>query len=104
MSDISFPPGLLVAAEPLGDVTLTYQATLALASGNRQVSVPLAGVKAGDVLSARPVGVVPTGYDIGAAYCMDDGTLVVIINHPALTLLQTFSVVVRVFRIVTHGG
>jgi len=99
MGDISFSPAMAV---PLGDVTAAYQAGVVLAAGNRQLSIPLSSVKAGDVLSARPIGAVPDGYDIGAAYCATDGTLVVIISHPPLSLLQTFSVPLRIFRITSQ--
>lgn len=85
----------------LGDVTASYQAGAALAAGNRQLTIPLAAVRAGDVLSARPVTAIPDGYDIGAAYCATDGQLVVIINHPPLTLLQTFTVQLRILRIMS---
>lgn len=92
---------VVASVEPLGDLTVSYQAGAALAAGNRQVAVSLPGVQAGDVLSARPIGAVPAGYDIGAAFSTTDDTIVVIINHPALTLMQTFSVQVRIFRIMT---
>jgi hypothetical protein len=84
----------------IGDVVASYQAGVAITAGNRQIAIPLPSVRSGDVLSARPIGAVPVGYDIGAAYCDTDGTLVVIINHPALSLLQTFTVNLRILRIM----
>jgi hypothetical protein len=90
-----------VTAVAIGDVTVSLSTPIGLAASNRQISVPLAGVKALDVLSARPLGAVPDGYDIGAAFCVTDGTLVVIIAHPALTLGGSFSINLRIMRIMS---
>lgn len=89
------------AAVKMGDLTVSYQAQLALAAGNRQVTMALMGVKPGDVLSARPISAIPDGYDIGQAFCATADQITVVINHPALTLLQTFTVQVRVFKIMS---
>lgn len=88
-------------ASAIGDVTVSLTTPIGLAAANKQISVPLSGVKALDVLSARPLGSVPDGYDIGAAFCVTDGTLVVIIAHPALTLGGSFSINLRIIRIMT---
>lgn len=90
-----------VNASAIGDVTVAYTTPIAIGAANRQISVPLATVRAGDVISARPLGAVPDGYDIGAAYCVTDGTLVVIVAHPAIVLGGNFSINLRIIRIMT---
>lgn len=90
-----------VVAQAIGDVTVAMSTLVALGAANKQISVPLAAVKAGDVLSARPLGAVPDGYDIGAAYCIADGILVVIVAHPALVIGGSFSINLRIIRIMT---
>ena len=90
-----------VTAMAIGDVTVSLSTPVGLAASNKQISVALPGVKALDVLSARPIGAVPDGYDIGAAYCVVDGTLVVIIAHPALTIGGSFSINLRIMRIMS---
>lgn len=89
-----------VTAVLIGTATVTYTATLAVGASNRNIAVPLAGVKSGDILSARPTTAIPDGYNIGAAYCVTDGTLVVVISHPALVLNASFSIQLKVIRIM----
>lgn len=93
--------GMAVAATAIGDVTVSFTASVAIGAANKQMSVPLASVRAGDVISARPLGAVPQGYDIGAAFCIEDGVLVVIIAHPALVISGSFSINLRIIRITT---
>jgi len=93
--------GMAVAAQAIGDVTVTFSTALAVGAANRQLTVSLPSLKAGDVISARPLNAVPDGYDIGAAYCVTDGVLVVIIAHPALVVNGSFSINLRIIRITT---
>jgi len=89
----------MVAAVSLGDYTLSYTAVLTLAAGNRGVSIAVPSAKAGDIISVRPRAAITDGYDIGAAYCIADGTVVIIVHYPALGIGASFNLPVRVFRI-----
>lgn len=93
---------MTVTASIVGDVTVAYSTTLAVGAYNRQISVPLAGIRAGDVLSARPTSAVPDGYDIGSAYCIADDILVVIVAHPPLVLNGLFSINLHIVRIMSN--
>jgi len=93
---------LAVGATLLGDVTVSFNATIAVGASNRHISVALAGVQPGDTLSVRPTSGYPDGYSIGAAYCVTAGTLVVPVSHPALVLNASFSIQARVFRVMTN--
>ena len=90
---------MMAAAIPLGNFMLSYTAPLGLIAGNRPVDIAVPGVKAGDVVTCRPTSAIAIGYDIGSAYCVNDGTVSVIVHYPALTLGQTFNLNVRIFRI-----
>ncbi len=89
---------VVATAVSLGDVTVSLTTPVGLAAANKQITVSLPGVKALDVLSARPLGAVPDGYDIGAAFSVKDDELVVIVAHPALTLGGAFSIRLRIIR------
>jgi len=97
-----FTSGQMATAVALGDVNVSFTALVIVGAGNRQSSVALPGVKAGDVLSARPLAAIPDGYDVGAAFCTVDGTLTVIINHPALALNANYNIPLRIFRITSN--
>jgi len=90
-----------VGATYVGDVTLSYKAFLAVGASNRHVSVACPNVKAGDSLSFRPINGFPDGYNIGAPYCLTDGTITVPVSHPALVLNQQFDITGKVYRIMT---
>jgi len=93
--------GIRAAAYALGDVTLTYSTLISLGAWNRPQTLSLPGVVVGDVLSVRPTGPVPDGYDIGAAFCPSNGQVTIIVSHPALAINGSYSIPVRVFKIVT---
>lgn len=91
----------MASAVALGDVTLAYSTLVGLGATNRQITVALLNVRAGDVLSVRPTGPITDGYDLGAAFCNADGVLTVIVAHPPLVINGSFSIPIRVFRIMT---
>jgi len=90
---------MAVSAVSLGDITITYTATLAVGAANRQITVSLPSVRSGDLLSVRVAGPIPDGYNVGSAFCSTDGQLIVVVSHPALVLGANFSIPARVFRI-----
>lgn len=96
-----FTSGAMASAVALGDVAANFTALAILGASNKQLNLPLVGVKSGDVLSARPLAAIPDGYDVGAAFCTADGTLTVIIAHPALVINSNFNIPLRIFRITT---
>jgi len=93
--------GIPAAAVAIGDVSAQFTALAVLGASNKQISMSLPGVKAGDVLSVRILSAIPDGYDVGQAFCLVDGTVIVVVNHPALVLNANFSIPLRVYRIMS---
>lgn len=93
--------GITAAVQVLGDVNITYTAAIAVSAGPRPIAVAVPNAKAGDILAVRLTAAIPVGYDIGSCYCLTDGTIQVVIDHPVLALGANFSIPVRVFRIIS---
>lgn len=81
----------------LGTVTVTYQAVIALGAGARSLEVDCAGAQVGDAVFVAATNTVPDGYAVGAAQCLTAGKIRVSVIHPALGLLASFSIALRVF-------
>lgn len=86
----SLPPVLL------GSVTVGE--TQILTGGPRVLSKPLAGIKAGDPVIFVPTAC-PDAYVTGQARCDADGTVKVWVTVPAITLLTTYAITGRVYRL-----
>jgi hypothetical protein len=78
--------------------SITIGETQVLTGGPRVISKTLAGVKAGDVLLFIPTAC-PDAYVTGQARCDADGTVKVWITVPAITLLTTYSITGRVYKL-----
>lgn len=86
----------------IANATITETAlSLALLGGVRKVTVIVAGVVPGANYLLFPTAATPAGYAIADVVCLTAGQLQVTITAPALALLTTYTIPVRVVRINT---
>lgn len=77
-------------AVDLGSLPITVGSTLSLTTaGTQRMVLPFAGVRATDVLWARPDEYLPAGYGLPQVMCRNAGQLEVRITTPALALGTT---------------
>lgn len=86
-------------ATPLGTVTITQTATVALSAGIRSLVVAVPGVKPGDNILLFPAGTLPAGYVIHNAVATAANQLTVYFTAPLLAINASFSIPCRVVRI-----
>lgn len=100
----TFPPDAHThagLATLVGTATISQTATIAIAAGTRRVDVAVAGVVPGGNYLAFPTSTPPAGYGIMDVICTANGTLSVSLIAPALALLASYSIPVRIVRINT---
>lgn len=100
----TFPPDTHThagLATLVGTATISQTATIAIAAGTRRVDVAVAGVVPGGNYLAFPTSTPPAGYGIMDVICTANGTLSVSLIAPALALLASYSIPVRIVRINT---
>lgn len=85
----------------VGTVTLGETSILNLTLGVRKVTVSLPGTVVGGNYMVFPVSVTPAGYSIQEAVCSTAGQLTVSLLVPVISVLGSYSIPVRVVRIMT---
>lgn len=78
--------------------SITIGESQILIGGPRVLSKPLAGIKAGDVLLFIPTAC-PDAYVTGQARCDADGVVKVWVTVPGISLLTTYSITGRVYKL-----
>lgn len=82
---------------PLGTVTLTQTAVVAIGAGTRNVTLTgVAGVLANDDILLFPTAALPAGYSLGGVAAPAAGTLIVSVNAPLLAIGASYSITCRV--------
>lgn len=95
------PQGLqgLSGATLVGTVTLAESGLVTLALAVRKVTVTLSGAVTTGSYVAIPVNATPAGYSIQEAVCATNGQITVSILVPVISVLGSYSIPVRVWRL-----
>jgi len=83
----------------LPNVTLTGTIAVGVLAAPRSQTLACTGAVVGDVLVMTPVNAMPAGYMLGDIRCATAGQVEVTLYAPAVTLLATYSIPIKVTAI-----
>jgi len=83
----------------LPSVTLAGSIAVGVLAGPRSQTLACVGAVVGDVLVMTPMNAMPAGYMLGDIRCATAGTVEVTLYAPAVTLLASYSIPIKVTAI-----
>lgn len=87
------------AVVPLGNITISQTAAIAIAAGIRSLNFSVPGLLKDDNVLVFPSAALPAGYAIHGAIALANGSLQVTLTAPLLAIGATFSIPCRVIAL-----